>query len=108
MLALRLAGGAGNDERLAVCGESRLRDPLTGIDGMHEAAVCGGEKRGVPCALRLAAGHHKMRALRMPRHGFHKPGAVLAVFDLIDALWRRRLPVPALPCHLAIAGHGIA
>src|SRR5438046_5465541 len=72
---------------------------------MHEVAVGGGKYGGVPSALRLASGHDKVRAVRVPRHGFHEAGTVLALFDLINAL--AVLPIPALPGHLAVAGHRV-
>src|SRR6266850_8465820 len=73
---------------------------------MDEVAVGGGKYGGVPGALRLASGHDEVRAVRGPRHGFHEAGPVLAIFDLVNAL--AIPPIPALPGHLPVAGHGIS
>src|SRR5439155_8350156 len=65
----------------------------------------GGKYGGVPGALRLASGHHEVGAIWTPGHSFHKAGAVLALFDLVEAL--AFPPIPTLPGHLAVAGHRI-
>src|SRR5947207_152246 len=72
---------------------------------MHEVAIGGGKQGGVPSALRLASGHDEVSAIRGPGHSFHETGPMLALFYLVHAL--AVPPIPALPGHLAVAGHRV-
>ena len=105
-LGLGLAAGAGEEEGLAVGGEAGLGDAFFGVEGVDQGAVGGGEEGGVPGALGLASSHDEVGAAGVPGEGFHEAGAVLAVADLVEALALE--PIPALPSHFAVAGHGVA
>ena len=82
-----------------------MGDSFLRVDGMNQISIHRGEQSRVPRTLRLAARHHEVRPVGMPRETFHETIAGLSLFDLIDHL--SFPPVPALPCHLPIAGHGI-
>src|SRR5437016_3875151 len=47
-----------------------------------------------------------MHAVRVPGHSFHEAGPMLTLFDLVNALTVP--PIPALPGHLAVAGHRVS
>src|SRR5262245_47787547 len=72
---------------------------------MYKVSISRSKNGSIPGALRLASSHDEVLTAWLPGDRFHEAGALLGLLDLVNAL--SLSPVPALPGHLSIAGHGI-